>query len=108
MRIGLFGFPQTGKSTLFRLLTGSDAPSRPGRSEIQVGVTKVPDVRLDRLAKMYDPRRVTQATIEYLDLAGMAKGEAADVLPYRFTLIMTCSIGKPRRLAIASMMRRLA
>jgi len=81
MRIGLFGFPQTGKSTLFRLLTGSDAPSRPGRSEIQVGVTKVPDVRLDRLAKMYDPRRVTQATIEYLDLAGMAKGEAADVLP---------------------------
>jgi len=81
MRIGLFGFPQTGKSTLFRLLTGSDAPARGGRGDVQVGVSKVPDPRLERLAAMYSPKRVTQATIEYLDLAGMGKGEAAEVLP---------------------------
>ena len=81
MRIGLFGFPQTGKSTLFRLLTGSDAPAHAGRGEVQVGVSKVPDPRLVRLAEMYSPKRVTPATIEYLDLAGMGKGEAADVLP---------------------------
>ena len=81
MRIGLFGFPQTGKSTLFHLLTGTEAPAHAGRGEVQVGVTKVPDPRLERLAAMYRPRRVVPATIEYLDLAGMGKGEAADVLP---------------------------
>jgi GTP-binding protein YchF len=81
MRIGLFGFPQTGKSTLFRLLTGTEAPAHGGRNEAQVGVTKVPDPRLDKLTEMYDPKRKVEATIEYLDLAGMGKGEAADVLP---------------------------
>jgi GTP-binding protein YchF len=81
MRIGLFGFPLTGKSTLFRLLTGAEAPARAGRGEVQIGVTKVPDPRLDRLAEMYSPKRVVPATIEYLDLAGVGKGEAADALP---------------------------
>jgi hypothetical protein len=81
VRIGLFGFPQTGKSTLFQLLTGTAAPLHAGRGEVQVGVTKVPDPRLDRLATMYRPRRVVPATIEYLDLVGMGKGEAAEVLP---------------------------
>ena len=81
MHIGLYGFPRTGKSTLFRLLTGSAAPAHGGRGETQVGVTKVPDGRLERLAGMYKPKRVTPATIEYLDLAGVGKGEAADALP---------------------------
>ena len=81
MRIGLFGFPQTGKSTLFRLLTGAEAPAHGGRKEVQIGVTKVPDPRLDKLTEMYKPKRRVPATIEYLDLAGMGKGEAADVLP---------------------------
>src|SRR6185295_11083686 len=75
------GFPQTGKSTLFRLLTGVEAPAHGARGEIQIGVTKVPDPRLRRLAEMYHPRKTTPATVEYLDLAGMEKGEAASVLP---------------------------
>jgi GTP-binding protein YchF len=79
MRIGLFGFPQTGRSTLFGLLTGTDA--RASRGELQVGVSRVPEPRLDRLAALYKPRKVTPATIEYLDLVGVNKGEAADVLP---------------------------
>jgi GTP-binding protein YchF len=81
MRIGLFGFPQTGKSTLFRILTGSPAALHAGRGEAQVGITRVPDERLARLAEMYSPKKTTPATVEYLDLAGMEKGEAAKVLP---------------------------
>ncbi len=71
----------TGKSTLFRLLTGAAAQPHAARGEAQVGVSKVPDPRLDRLAEMYDPRKVVPATIEYLDLAGVEKGSAAKVLP---------------------------
>ena len=57
MRIGLFGFPLTGKSTLFRLLTGLDEPAHhAARGEAQIGVTKVPDARLVRLAEMYSPQ----------------------------------------------------
>jgi GTP-binding protein YchF len=81
MRIGLFGFPSTGKTTLFGLLTGAAPPPHGTRGEGQVGVTRVPDPRLDRLSAMYRPRKTTPATIEYVDLAGMEKGEAAQVLP---------------------------
>ena len=80
MLIGLFGFPLTGKSTLFRLLTGVE-PSPRGRGEAQVGVVRVPDARLDRLSQIYRPKKTTPATIEYLDLAGVEKGEASKALP---------------------------
>ena len=66
MRIGLFGFPMTGKSTLFRLLTGAEIQAHGGRGEAQVGVSKVPDPRLDKLAAIYNPKKVVPATIEYL------------------------------------------
>lgn len=81
MRIALFGFPMTGKSTLFRVLTGTAPPPPGARAETQIGVTRVPEPRLLRLAEMYSPKKTTPATIEYLDLAGMEKGEATKVLP---------------------------
>jgi len=81
VRIALFGFPLTGKTTLFRLLTGIEPPAHAARGELTVGVTKVPDPRLDRLGAMYGPKKFTPATIEYVDLAGVEKGEAAKVLP---------------------------
>jgi len=80
MRIGLFGFPQTGKSTLFRLLTGA-APAHAGRGEAQIAVSRVPDPRLSRLSAMYKPKKTTPATIEYLDLPALEKGQAEKVLP---------------------------
>jgi GTP-binding protein YchF len=80
MRIGLFGFPQTGKSTLFRLLTGA-APTHAGRGEAQIAVSKVPDARLARLSEMYRPKKTTPATVEYLDLPALEKGQAEKVLP---------------------------
>ncbi len=81
MKIALFGFPMTGKSTLFRLLTGAELLAHATRGEARIAVCKVPDPRLDRLVEMYGPRRRTPATVEYLDLAGMEKGQAAKVLP---------------------------
>lgn len=81
MRIGLFGFPQTGKSSLFSLLTGASAGTTGGRDAVQVGVAKVPDPRLDTLSAMHKPKKTTPATVEYMDLAAIEKGEAADVLP---------------------------
>ena len=81
MKIGLFGFPMTGKSTLFRLLTGRDTSPHASRGEAQLGVAQVRDPRLDRLTAMYNPRKRTPATVEYLDLAGVEKGQAAKTLP---------------------------
>ncbi len=81
MRIGLFGFPQTGKTTIFRLATGAVVPAHVGRGEALVGVAKVADARLDRLGAMYHPKKFTPATVEYVDLAGVGKGEAAEALP---------------------------
>jgi len=81
MKIGLFGFPFTGKTTIFCLLTGQDAAPQGRNGGVRVGVTKVPDPRLQRLTAMYRPKKQTPATVEYLDLAGMEKGQAAKVLP---------------------------
>ena len=72
MRIGLFGFPQTGKTTIFQLLTGTTAPaSYLARGEARVGVSWVPDPRLERLAALYSPKKTTPATVEYLDLTAI-------------------------------------
>ena len=81
VRIGLFGFPLTGKSKLFELLTGSPAPVHVGRREGQLGVAWVPDPRLTQLAALYKPKKFTPANVEYLDLAGVEKGQAAQALP---------------------------
>jgi len=81
MRIGLFGFPMTGKSTLFQILTGVEPSAHAVPGEAQIGMTRVPDPRLTKLVSMYSPKKTTAATIEYLDLVGMEKGQAAKVLP---------------------------
>lgn len=81
MRIGLFGFPLTGKSTLFHLLTGAPPAHHGAREAFQVGIARVPDPRVDRLSEIHKPKKTTHATVEYVDLAGVAKGEAADALP---------------------------
>lgn len=81
MRIGLFGFPRTGKSSLFALLTGASAAPHGGREAVHVGIARVPDARLDTLSAMYKPKKTTPATVEYMDLAAIEKGEAAEALP---------------------------
>lgn len=80
MRIGLFGFPKVGKTTLFNTLTGSAVATEAyasGKPETHIGMAKVPDARLDRLATMFSPKKTTHAKVEYLDIVGVEKGDAA-------------------------------
>jgi len=75
MTAGILGLSLSGKSTLFQLLTGAPAAAPGGRPEPRVGVARVPDPRVDRLAEIFHPRKRTLATVEYVDVPGVAKGE---------------------------------
>jgi len=72
MKAGIIGLAGSGKSTLFRLLTGASAPA--GRPEVRVGVARVPDDRVLALAALFKPKKETWATVEYVDVPGVAKG----------------------------------
>jgi len=76
MQIGIVGLPFSGKSTLFQAITRTriDVQS-PGRADAHHGIVKVPDPRLEKLAAIYSPKKTTPATIEFVDVAGLKKGE---------------------------------
>ncbi|MGH9330947.1 MAG: redox-regulated ATPase YchF, partial [Vicinamibacterales bacterium] len=87
LRAGLVGLSSTGKTTLFQLLTSAHGAPRPGqRAEANVGVSRVPDERLDRLSALFNPRKRMPATVEFADLAATRAGTAEsllDVAPFR-------------------------
>ncbi len=88
LRAGLIGFPATGKTTLFQLMTSvrDTARAAHGKTDANVGVSRVPDERLDRLTALFDRRKRVPAAVEFADLAGPGKGDAKallDVAPFR-------------------------
>jgi len=79
LRAALIGFGASGKSTLFRLMTSAKETVRSGahgKGDASIGVSRVPDARLDRLTAMYNPRKRVPATVEFADFA--ATGQAPD------------------------------
>jgi len=73
MKVALVGLPQSGKTSLFRALTGTE-PSRE-KAGFTLGVMKVPDARVDRLSGMYQPRKTTHAVIELVEAHAPHKDE---------------------------------
>jgi len=89
LRAGLFGFPSSGKTALFQLLTSArEAPRQGGKADANVGVARVPDERLDRLTALFNPRKHVPATVEFADVAGAGGAQAGaqallDLAPFR-------------------------
>jgi hypothetical protein len=88
LRAALIGFGSSGKTTLFQLMTSALGTARAahGKGETSVGISKVPDKRLDVLTTMYNPRKRVPATVEFTDLAATGSGGAqalVDVAAYK-------------------------
>ena len=83
LRAALVGFSSSGKSTLFQLMTSTHEAPR-GKGDVAIGISKVPDERLDRLTAMYNPRKRVPATVEFTDLIAPARaGALVDVAGYK-------------------------
>jgi len=72
LRAALIGLPSSGKTTLFQLMTSIHEAPR-GKGDVNIGISKVPDERLDRLTAMYNPKKRVPATVEFTDIAGPAR-----------------------------------
>ena len=79
MQLGIVGMPNVGKTTLFNVVTGAGAQSAKhafSTVERNVGIATVPDARLDALAGLYNPKKITPATIEFVDIPGLMSGSS--------------------------------
>src|SRR3989442_7339419 len=80
LTIGIIGLPQSGKTSLFNALTKAGAPiSGYATSTVQanLAVVQVPDARLQPLADIFKPKKVTPATVEFVDVAGISPSTQA-------------------------------
>lgn len=79
MQIGIIGLPNSGKTTIYNALTGSDtstAAFSSGQVEVHTAVVEVPDERVDRLSALFKPKKTTYARVTYNDIAGFGEGAA--------------------------------
>jgi ribosome-binding ATPase len=84
LRAALIGLPSSGKTTLFQLMTSIHDTPR-GKGDVNIGISKVPDDRLDKLTAMYNPRKRVPATVEFTDIVVTRGGVQAlvDVAGYK-------------------------
>src|SRR6201987_363139 len=78
MKTAIVGLPMVGKTSLFTILTGVHEATRIGSMEARGGMTKVPDARPAGLAKLFDPPKITHATVEYLDFPSISQEALRD------------------------------
>jgi ribosome-binding ATPase len=78
MKTAIIGLPMTGKTSLFTILTGVHQETRIGSTAVRAGVAKVPDPRLEELAKLFEPNKITHAVVEYLDMPSISKENLRD------------------------------
>jgi ribosome-binding ATPase len=80
MKTGIIGLPQVGKSSLFRILTKAQLSEHAFANprEAHIGVAKVPDERLDKLAALYNPKKLTHASVEYVDVGAIGQEALKD------------------------------
>jgi ribosome-binding ATPase len=78
MKTAIIGLPMVGKTSLFTILTGAHQDTRLGSTAARTGVAKVPDARLDALARIFEPPKITHASVEYVDLPAISKENLRD------------------------------
>src|SRR5471030_3267568 len=78
MKTAIIGLPMVGKTSLFTILTGVQQETRIGSTAVRTGVAKVPDSRVEALAGLFDPPKVTYATVEYVDMPAISKESLRD------------------------------
>ncbi|MGH9682038.1 MAG: redox-regulated ATPase YchF [Candidatus Acidiferrales bacterium] len=86
MQTGIIGLPQVGKSSLFRILTRARVDARSAPNQAHVGIARVPDARVVKLSEVFKPKKITFATIEYVDVGGLQKDReknSASLVPLR-------------------------
>jgi GTP-binding protein YchF len=78
MKTAIIGLPMTGKTSLFTILTGVHQETRIGSTAARTGIARVPDARLEALGKLFEPPKVTHATVEYVDMPSISKESLRD------------------------------
>jgi len=86
MQTGIIGLPKVGKTSLFRILTRARVDAHSASNQAHVGITRVPDARVVKLSEVFKPKKITYATIEYVDIGGLQKDReknSASLVPLR-------------------------
>src|SRR5215831_9856396 len=78
MKTAIIGLPMVGKTSLFTILTGVHQETRIGSTSARTGVARVPDERLESLGRLFEPPKVTHATVEYVDMPAISKESLRD------------------------------
>src|SRR5271156_4221940 len=86
MKTEIIGLPLVGKTSLFRILTRARVEARSSPNQAHVGIARVPDARVVQLSEVFKPKKITYATIEYVDVGGLQKDReknSASLVPLR-------------------------